>query len=88
MSKDSSGFPARVMTIIARNNCVGGSGRRFKGKWRHSGFIISRSFRIQELKVLFEFISLPCTRKNLEPEHYQEVIIRFLCSELLFYNTN
>lgn len=88
MSKDCSRFQAPVMMIIAWNNCVGGSSRSFKGKLRHSGLIILCSFRIQELKVLFEFISHSCTRKSLEPERHQEVIIKFLCSELLFYNTN
>lgn len=85
MSKDCSRFQALVMMIIAWNNCVGGSSRSFKGKLRHSGLIILCSFRIQELN---EFISHSCTRKSLEPERHQEVIINFLCSELLFYNTN
>lgn len=79
VDEKGSGLQAGVMTVIAWNNRVGGSSRRFKGKLRHSEFHIML-IQTQELKGLFGFISFPRTRKNLELEHHQEVFIKFFCA--------
>lgn len=87
VGEKGSRLQAWVMTIIAWKNCVGGSSRRFKGEVETFSTLCYTHSDSRALST-FGFILLPCTRKNLELEHHQEVFIKFLCLELRFYNTN